>query len=196
MADKPKRRNQSPITPGGSQEASLTDVRFPRSPNLPRTSNRQPTPSMNLERSGAKKTAIRKRTLRTDKMTVDEDWSSVYPTAASFKPSTVPLPIRMGYPVKRGVPPEKKGNLELIKVKLSSLNLDDHGRKKLIKLAGERHKKETDMLTFTADRITCLEPAGISSSSGTPAAMLASPAASAMPTPALELPIFTLATCL
>ncbi|XP_033888268.1 small ribosomal subunit protein mS35 [Acipenser ruthenus] len=156
---------------------------------------------------------------RTDKMTVDQDWSSVYPTAASFKPSTVPLPIRMGYPVKRGVPLEKKGNLELIKipnflhltpaaikkqcaalnvfctkwpetldseakceqhfpiqvkmtdfvfagpsvrnpkarvttltVKVSSLNLDDHGRKKLIKLAGERHNKETDMLTFTADR--------------------------------------------
>ncbi len=49
-------------------------------------------------------------------MTVDQDWTSVYPTAASFKPSAVPLPVRMGYPVKRGVPPAKKGNLELIKV--------------------------------------------------------------------------------
>lgn len=50
-------------------------------------------------------------------MAVDQDWSSVYPTAAAFKPASVPLPIRMGYPVKRGVPPPKEGNLELIKVR-------------------------------------------------------------------------------
>lgn len=49
-------------------------------------------------------------------MAEDQDWTAVYPTAASFKPSAVPLPVRMGYPVKRGVPPAKKGNLELIKV--------------------------------------------------------------------------------
>lgn len=49
-------------------------------------------------------------------MAVDQDWSSVYPTAAPFKPASVPLPIRMGYPVKGGVPPPKEGNLELIKV--------------------------------------------------------------------------------
>lgn len=54
---------------------------------------------------------------RTERMAVDQDWSSVYPTAAAFKPASVPLPIRMGYPVKRGVPPPKEGNLELIKVK-------------------------------------------------------------------------------
>lgn len=151
-------------------------------------------------------------------MSVSQDWTSVYPTAASFKPSAVPLPVRMGYPVKRGVPPEKKGNLELIKipnflhltpvaikqhcealklfctewpsvldsddkclehfpiqiqskefvsagqslqnpdarivtlkVKLSSLNLDDHARKKMIKLSGERYSKDTDMLTITTD---------------------------------------------
>ncbi|XP_049678120.1 28S ribosomal protein S35, mitochondrial isoform X2 [Accipiter gentilis] len=53
---------------------------------------------------------------RTEKMAVDQDWSSVYPTAAAFKPASVPLPIRMGYPVKRGVPPPKEGNLELIKI--------------------------------------------------------------------------------
>lgn len=55
-------------------------------------------------------------------MGVSQDWTSVYPTAASFKPSAVPLPVRMGYPVKRGVPPEKKGNLELIKVEISVLS--------------------------------------------------------------------------
>ncbi|XP_030070131.1 small ribosomal subunit protein mS35 isoform X3 [Microcaecilia unicolor] len=89
---------------------------------------------------------------RTERMTENQDWSNVYPTAASFKPSVVPLPVRMGYPVERGVPPDKKGNLELIKVKLSSLNLDDHARKKLIKLVGERYCKDTDTLTIRTDR--------------------------------------------
>ncbi|XP_054054690.1 28S ribosomal protein S35, mitochondrial [Rissa tridactyla] len=156
---------------------------------------------------------------RTERMAVDQDWSSVYPTAAVFKPASVPLPIRMGYPVKRGVPPPKEGNLELmkipnflhltppaikkhcaalkdfctewpsaldsdekceqhfpieietvdyvssgtsirnpkarvvtLKVKLSNLNLDDHAKKKLIKLVGERYCKDTDMLTITTDR--------------------------------------------
>lgn len=151
-------------------------------------------------------------------MAVDQDWTAVYPTAASFKPAAVPLPVRMGYPVKRGVPPAKKGNLELIKipnflhltpvaikkhcealkqfctewpsaldsdekcmkrfpiqvqskefvsaglslrnpdarivtlkVKLSSLNLDDHARKKMIKLSEERYCKDTDTLTITTD---------------------------------------------
>ncbi|XP_014025292.2 28S ribosomal protein S35, mitochondrial isoform X1 [Salmo salar] len=148
---------------------------------------------------------------RTDRMPVDQDWTAVYPTAAPFRQGSVPLPVRMGFPVKRGVPPEK-GNLELIKipnflhltpaaikkhcealkhkskcllsafctewpsaldtdakydehfpvkvknkdyvsagtslrnpsarivhlrVKLSSLNLDDHARKKMVKLVGE-----------------------------------------------------------
>ncbi|XP_067387153.1 small ribosomal subunit protein mS35 [Emydura macquarii macquarii] len=158
-------------------------------------------------------------TPRTEKMAFDQDWSSVYPTAAAFNPSSVPLPIRMGYPVKRGVPLPKEGNLELIKIpnflhltppaikkhctalkdfctewpaaldsdekceqhfpieietidyvsagpsvrnpkarvvtlriKLSNLNLDDHAKKKLIKLVGERYCKNTDILTITTDR--------------------------------------------
>ncbi|XP_040018952.2 small ribosomal subunit protein mS35 isoform X2 [Gasterosteus aculeatus] len=156
---------------------------------------------------------------RTEKMPVDQDWTAVYPAAAPFRPGSVPLPVRMGYPVKRGVPPEKKGNLELIKipnflhltpaaikkhcealkpfctewpsaldtdarcdahfpikaestdyvsagpsvrnpaartvhlkVKLSSLNLDDHAFKKMLKLVGERYCRDTDTLTITADR--------------------------------------------
>uniref|UniRef100_A0A2K6F410 Uncharacterized protein n=1 Tax=Propithecus coquereli TaxID=379532 RepID=A0A2K6F410_PROCO len=52
---------------------------------------------------------------RTEKMAVDQDWPSVYPAAAPFKPSAVPLPVRMGYPVKKGVPMAKEGNLELLK---------------------------------------------------------------------------------
>nr|KAF6369682.1 mitochondrial ribosomal protein S35 [Myotis myotis] len=89
---------------------------------------------------------------RTEKMAVDQDWPSVYPVAAPFKPSAVPLPVRMGYPVKMGVPMAKEGNLELLKVKLSSLNLDDHAKKKLIKLVGERYCKTTDVLTIKTDR--------------------------------------------
>ncbi|XP_041853594.1 28S ribosomal protein S35, mitochondrial [Melanotaenia boesemani] len=155
---------------------------------------------------------------RTAKMPVDQDWTAVYPAPAPFRPNAVPLPVRMGYPVKGGVPPEKKGNLELIKipnflhltpaaikkhcealkpfctewpsaldsdakcdehfpvkvestdyvsagpsirnpsarivhlrVKLSSLNLDDHAKKKMLKLVGQRYSKDTDILTITAD---------------------------------------------
>lgn len=59
---------------------------------------------------------------RTEKMAVDQDWTAVYPVAAPFKANAVPLPVRMGYPVKGGVPPEKKGNLELIKVRPNNLH--------------------------------------------------------------------------
>lgn len=54
---------------------------------------------------------------RTDRMPEDQDWTAVYPTATPFRQGSVPLPVRMGFPVKKGVPPEKKGNLELIKVR-------------------------------------------------------------------------------
>lgn len=40
----------------------------------------------------------------------------------------------------------------IFKVKLSSLNLDNHAKKKLIKLVGERYCKATDVLTITTDR--------------------------------------------
>ncbi|KAK2500947.1 hypothetical protein MC885_015678 [Smutsia gigantea] len=187
------------------------------------------------ERTSRQERSLRRQALppRTEKMAVDQDWPSVYPVAAPFRPSAVPLPIRMGYPVKGGVPMAKEGNLELLKermninycffknnnalntmncllllsaainchitdfctewpaaldsdekcekhfpieidtadyvsagpsirnpkarvvtlrVKLSSLNLDDHARKKLIKLVGERYCKTTDVLTIKTDR--------------------------------------------
>ncbi|CAL8359183.1 unnamed protein product [Lota lota] len=155
---------------------------------------------------------------RTEKMDIQQDWTAVYPSAAPFRPGSVPLPVRMGYPVKGGVPSEKRGNLELIKipnflhltpaaikkhcealkpfctewpsgldseadhdkhlpiriestdyvsagpsvrnpaarvvhlrVRLSSLNLDDHARKKMLKLLGDRYCKATDILTITTD---------------------------------------------
>uniref|UniRef100_A0A1A8RRW3 Mitochondrial ribosomal protein S35 n=2 Tax=Nothobranchius TaxID=28779 RepID=A0A1A8RRW3_9TELE len=157
-------------------------------------------------------------TPRTAKMPLDQDWTSVYPAATPFRANSVPLPVRMGYPVRGGVPPEKKGNLELIKIpnflhltpaairkhcealkpfctewpsaldsgdkcdelfpvkiessdfvsagpsvrnpaarvvhlrlKLSSLKLDDHARKKMLKLVGDRYCKDSDILTITAD---------------------------------------------
>ncbi|TNN49855.1 28S ribosomal protein S35, mitochondrial [Liparis tanakae] len=155
---------------------------------------------------------------RTEKMPVDQDWTAVYPSATPFRPNAVPLPLRMGYPVKGGVPPEKKGNLELLKipnflhltpvaikkhcealkpfctewpsaldtdatcdehfpikvdgtdyvsagpsvrnpsarvvhlrVKLSSLNLDDHASKKMLKLVGNKYCKDTDVITIKTD---------------------------------------------
>uniref|UniRef100_A0A673XAT2 Mitochondrial ribosomal protein S35 n=1 Tax=Salmo trutta TaxID=8032 RepID=A0A673XAT2_SALTR len=58
---------------------------------------------------------LKERVTPGQRMPVDQDWTAVYPTAAPFRQGSVPLPVRMGFPVKRGVPPEK-GNLELIKI--------------------------------------------------------------------------------
>ncbi|KAK7834014.1 hypothetical protein U0070_004995 [Myodes glareolus] len=161
-----------------------------------------PRPASRSERSMKRKALPP----RTEKMDVDQDWPSVYPVAAPFKPSAVPLPVRMGYPVKKGIPnflhltpvairrhcaalkdfctewpaaldsDEKcekhfpveidtadyvssgpsvrnpKARVVTLRVKLSSLNLDNHAKKKLIKLVGERYCKTTDVLTITTDR--------------------------------------------
>ncbi|XP_063110537.1 small ribosomal subunit protein mS35 isoform X3 [Cavia porcellus] len=76
------------------------------------------TGSHTAERTSKSERQMRRKALppRAEKMAVDQDWPSVYPVAAPFKPSVVPLPVRMGYPVKRGVPMVKEGNLELIKI--------------------------------------------------------------------------------
>uniref|UniRef100_A0A7E4VQ62 MRP-S28 domain-containing protein n=1 Tax=Panagrellus redivivus TaxID=6233 RepID=A0A7E4VQ62_PANRE len=55
---------------------------------------------------------------RSEEMPVDQDWPSVWPAAATYKSSVVPLPIRMGTrkkPEKRA-PFKKVGNLELLKI--------------------------------------------------------------------------------
>ena len=53
-------------------------------------------------------------------MHVDQDWTNVWPAAASFKASAVPLPVRMGktnLSKKDTKPPVQKfGNAELMKV--------------------------------------------------------------------------------
>ena len=53
-------------------------------------------------------------------MSIDQDWTSVWPTAAMFKQNAVPLPVRQGY-VKNnaennGLPPAKYANTELMKI--------------------------------------------------------------------------------
>lgn len=57
---------------------------------------------------------------RYNKMSIDQDWTSVWPTAAMFKQNAVPLPVRQGY-VKNnaennGLPPAKYANTELMKI--------------------------------------------------------------------------------
>lgn len=51
-------------------------------------------------------------------MPLGQDWASVWPVARPFNPSTVPLPIRMGYqkPHQKKAPPKKYINLELMKI--------------------------------------------------------------------------------
>lgn len=48
-------------------------------------------------------------------MAVDQDWGSVWPGPRSFHPATVPLPLHQGF-TKKGAPPDKYGNLELMKI--------------------------------------------------------------------------------
>ncbi len=57
---------------------------------------------------------------RYNRMSVDQDWTNVWPTRSMFKQSAVPLPVRQGY-VKNlsengGLPPEKYANTELMKI--------------------------------------------------------------------------------
>ncbi|EHB15820.1 28S ribosomal protein S35, mitochondrial [Heterocephalus glaber] len=157
------------------------------------THARRPSPHTG-ERTSKSERQMRRQALplRTEKMAVDQDWPSVYPVAGPFKPSAVPLPVRMGYPQLKSTAkllkdfctewPAALGSDEkcvkhfpietdtadyvslgpsvrnpkargaTLSVKLSSLNLDDHAKKKLIKLVGERYCKTTDVLTIKTDR--------------------------------------------
>lgn len=51
-------------------------------------------------------------------MAVNQKWSNVWPSARTFHPSSVPLPIHMGFvSVRKNVPrPTKWNNLELMKI--------------------------------------------------------------------------------
>ncbi|XP_028287771.1 small ribosomal subunit protein mS35 [Parambassis ranga] len=204
--------------PGHGFKHSTRRVTYATALSANNNSEKKALPERGGRESSGKRTKRNPGQPRAVKMAVDQDWTSVYPAATTFRPDSVPLPVRMGYPVKGGVPPEKKGNLELIKipnflhltppaikkhcealkafctewpsaldtdakcdehfpvkvessdyvfagpslrnpaarivhlrVKLSSLNLDDHARKKMVKLAGTRYCKDTDILTITTD---------------------------------------------
>lgn len=54
------------------------------------------------------------------RMSTDQDWTNVWPTAATFKQSVVPLPITQGYVASekenKGLPVEKYANAELMKI--------------------------------------------------------------------------------
>ncbi|GFS28296.1 28S ribosomal protein S35, mitochondrial [Nephila pilipes] len=52
---------------------------------------------------------------REKRMPIDQDWPSVWPTAKTFRPSSVPLPLYQGYDKKRA-PPGKYANAELMKI--------------------------------------------------------------------------------
>lgn len=50
-------------------------------------------------------------------MREDQDWPSIWPTAKTFVPSAVPLPLRQSYELKAGsVPRGKYANTELLKI--------------------------------------------------------------------------------
>ncbi|CAF4096168.1 unnamed protein product, partial [Rotaria magnacalcarata] len=54
------------------------------------------------------------------RMSTDQDWTNVWPTATTFKQSVVPLPITQGYVASvkenKGLPLEKYANAELMKI--------------------------------------------------------------------------------
>ncbi|XP_055342746.1 28S ribosomal protein S35, mitochondrial-like isoform X2 [Paramacrobiotus metropolitanus] len=52
---------------------------------------------------------------RSQRMHVDQDWTNVWPAAATFKPATVPLPIRTSTGTSK-TPLDKFGNTELMKI--------------------------------------------------------------------------------
>jgi len=49
-------------------------------------------------------------------MPVNQDWPSVWPTARTFHPATVPLPLHQGYVKGNNATPNKFANLELMKI--------------------------------------------------------------------------------
>lgn len=48
-------------------------------------------------------------------MPIEQYWGNVWPGPRTFHPATVPLPMRQGY-IKKGAPPNKFGNAELMKI--------------------------------------------------------------------------------
>lgn len=72
-------------------------------------------PAKKVEKSLPKRRDLRSLQPREKRMPITQDWKSVWPTARSFQPSSVPLPVFQGYRQK-GSPPYKYANAELMKI--------------------------------------------------------------------------------
>ncbi|CAG2162314.1 unnamed protein product [Oppiella nova] len=100
--------------------------------------NEESFPKLNLIAEKTAKRAERKnyfgeiRNPRYKRMKTSQDWTSVWPTARVFHPSTVPLPLHMGWtiPDSAEVPTGKYHNPELLKIPnflhLSPLAIQKH----------------------------------------------------------------------
>lgn len=184
--------------------------------NTNNTNTRQPRGGWRRDKRDGPKSRARVKSLsRADLIDPNStDWASVYDAAASYNPSVIPLPIRMGRPRpnKLGdIPPNHQGNIELLKIPnffhltppaikkhcealkeyctpwpedigvppirvttinflyagpsirhpdsrkvklqvyLKDLKLDEHARKKLILLVGDRYNPSNDELTLITD---------------------------------------------
>lgn len=53
---------------------------------------------------------------RAKTMPVDQEWQAIWPSARTFHPDTVPLPLRQGYRNTKGIHPTKYANAELMKI--------------------------------------------------------------------------------
>ena len=53
---------------------------------------------------------------KADVMPVDQNWQAIWPTARTFHPHTVPLPVRQGYKHNKRPHPDKYANAELMKI--------------------------------------------------------------------------------
>ncbi|XP_076248973.1 mitochondrial ribosomal protein S35 [Calliopsis andreniformis] len=74
-----------------------------------------PNKNKNVKQSQKQKLIIRQPN-KGDVMPTDQNWQAIWPTARTFHPSTVPLPVRQGYRHNNKQHPDKYGNAELMKI--------------------------------------------------------------------------------
>ncbi|KOC61483.1 28S ribosomal protein S35, mitochondrial [Habropoda laboriosa] len=53
---------------------------------------------------------------KAEAMPIDQNWQAIWPTARTFQPHTVPLPLKQGYKNPKGMHPDKYANAELMKI--------------------------------------------------------------------------------
>ncbi|XP_053971999.1 28S ribosomal protein S35, mitochondrial [Hylaeus volcanicus] len=74
-----------------------------------------PNSSRNVKRT-KRRHITAKSTPRADRMPTDQNWQAIWPTARTFHPDTVPLPLRQGYKHNKHPHPSKNANAELMKI--------------------------------------------------------------------------------